>query len=269
VTSPTPDPDPTNNQAETEVTTEKADLSITKTGPPKRVKLGSLVTYTLTVRNDGPSGARGVVVTDPIPDGVHVTKVSDPCTVLEGAVVCPLGDMAGGATAKVTVTGTAVRQGRVNNVAAVTSSFPSDPDIRNNTDGLGIEVEPGTAKLSLSKRASRSRVAPGGRVRYQIAVSNEGARTAHDVRVCDDLPAGLTYVSHAGARLRNGEACWTVSSLAPHTSRRFTVTARVLTGQPRRLVNVARLTGTNVKAARDSAGVQRVLGARRGGGVTG
>jgi hypothetical protein len=76
-------------------------------------------------------------------------------------------------------------------------------------------------------------------------------------------------MSHPGARLRNGEACWKISNLAPHTGRRFTVTARVLAGQPRRLVNVARLAGSNVKAARDSAGIQRVLGARRGGGVTG
>jgi uncharacterized repeat protein (TIGR01451 family) len=272
VTSPTPDPDLTNNQAETEITAEKADLSITKTGPTKPVGLGASITYTLTVRNAGPSGARGVVVTDPIPDGLRVTKATatrGSCAVVEKTVVCQLGDLAAGQTATVTVSAHAVRQGRVNNVASVTSSFPSDPNLRNNTDGAGIDVKPGAAKLSLAKRASRSRASVGSRVRYRIVVGNQGTRTAHDVRVCDDLPAGLSYVSHPGAKLRSGQACWTIPALAPHTTRTFTVTAQVMAGQTQRLVNLARLDGANVKPARDTAGIQRVLGERRAGGVTG
>jgi hypothetical protein len=40
----------------------------------------------------------------------------------------------------------------VNNVASVTSKFPSDPDLHDNTDDAGIDVRPGAAKLSLTKR---------------------------------------------------------------------------------------------------------------------
>jgi trimeric autotransporter adhesin len=77
------------------------------------------------------------------------------------------------------------------------------------------------------------------------------------------------YVSHPGAKLRNGQACWTIPALAPHTTRSFTVTARVLAGQSQSLVNVAHLDGANVKPARDTAGLQRALGEHRAGGVTG
>jgi uncharacterized repeat protein (TIGR01451 family) len=96
-------------------------------------------------------------------------------------------------------------------------------------------------------------LAPGGHVRYRIVVRNEGNRGAHDLRVGDDLPAGLAEVNRPGAQLRNGE----------HGHRAGAG------DQPGRLVNVARLAGSNVKVARDGAGVQRVLGERRGGGVTG
>jgi uncharacterized repeat protein (TIGR01451 family) len=272
VTSPTPDPDTTNNLDETEVTTETADVSLTKTGPSQPVNLGAGVSYRLTVRNAGPSGARGVVVTDPIPDGLRVTKTTasaGSCTVVEEAVVCQIGDLAANATATVTVTADAVRQGRGNNAASVIATYPSDPNPRNNSDNAKTTVKPGPAKVSLTKKASRSLVSPGGRIGYRIVVRNQGARTAHDLRVCDDLPAGLSYVNHPGAKLRNGQACWTIPTLAAHSTRRFTVTARALGGQPGRLVNVARLSGSNVKAARDTAGVRRVLGERRAGGVTG
>jgi uncharacterized repeat protein (TIGR01451 family) len=272
VTSPTPDPDTTNNQDETEVTTEKAEISLTKTGPSQPVKLGGSVKYTLTVRNAGPSGARGVVVTDPIPDGLRVTKTTataGTCTIVEDAVVCQIGDLAANATTTVTVTADAIRQGRANNTASVIATYPSDPNPGNNTASKNTTVKPGSAKVSLTKKASRSQVSPGGRIGYRIVVRNAGARSAHDLRVCDDLPGGLSYVNHPGAKLRNGQACWTIPTLAARTTRSFTVTARALGGQPARLVNVARVAGTNIRSAHDTAGVRRVLGERRAGGVTG
>jgi large repetitive protein len=271
VTTTTPDSDPTNNQDETEVTAEKADLSITKDGPAKPVALGSRVRYKLAVRNAGPSGARGVVVTDPIPDGLRVLKTSasaGSCTVIEGALVCQLGDLDPGASATISVTAKAVRQGRVDNVVSVTSSFPSDPDLGNNTDGVTVRVKPGDAKVELAKRASRDTATAGDRVRYRIVVRNIGARSATGVQVCDRLPAGLSYVRHPGAKLRAGAACWMVRLLAPHTTRSFNVTARVLDGRTRRLVNVAEVKGTNAHE-RAKAGVRRERRAGRTGGVTG
>jgi uncharacterized repeat protein (TIGR01451 family) len=65
------DSNPNNNTstAITEVNPE-ADLSITKTGSPDVVLPGNNITYTITVTNEGPSNATGVVVTDLLPAGV-------------------------------------------------------------------------------------------------------------------------------------------------------------------------------------------------------
>jgi uncharacterized repeat protein (TIGR01451 family) len=241
-------------------------------GPSQPVKLGGSVKYTLTVRNAGLSDAGGVVVTDPIPDGMRVTKTTataGSCTVVEDAVVCQIGDLAANATTTVTVTADAIRQGRGNNAASVIATYPSDPNPGNNTGTTTTTVKPGTAKVSLTKKASRSQVSPGGRIGYRIVVRNAGARSAHDLRVCDDLPGGLSYVNHPGAKLRDGQACWTITTLAARTSRSFKVTARALGGQPAQLVNIARVAGTNIRSAVDTAAVRRVIGERRAGGVTG
>jgi uncharacterized repeat protein (TIGR01451 family) len=271
VTSPTPDPNPRNNQDETVVTSERADLSIAKTASRAMIRLRGRLTYQLVVTNAGPSRARGVVVTDPVPDALRVTSASSTagsCAIVSGAIVCSLGDLAAGATATVTVNAKAVRQGRVNNVASVTAKVPSDPNPSDNTDNAKVTVKPGIAKIAVAKRASRRTVTAGDRVRYRIVVRNRGARTARAVRVCDRLPAGLAYVSRRGAKLRRGQACWTIRTLGPRTTRMFRVTARVLDGRTTRLVNVARVKGANTRAARDVAGVRRVA-ANRGGGITG
>jgi uncharacterized repeat protein (TIGR01451 family) len=272
VTSPTPDPDVTDNYAETDVTTEKADLSITKTGPRRSVKRGGQVTYTLTVRNHGPSGARGVVVTDPTPDALRVTHTAagaGSCAIVEGAVVCQLGDLASDASATVTVKAKAVRQGRVDNIASVTSRFPSDPDTAGNTAGAHATVKPGRARVTIAKRASRARAGAGQHVHYRIIVRNRGDRSARKLSICDRLPAGLAFTTHRGARLRDGVACWTISLLAPHSTQSRRVTARVLGGRAERLVNTVRIKGANVRAARAAAGVRRSSPPGRGGGVTG
>src|SRR5438045_1809106 len=68
VSSTTSDPTPGDHSA-TEATTVNtaADLSITKSDSPDPVLAGNNLTYTIAVTNGGPSVARGVQVTDPVP----------------------------------------------------------------------------------------------------------------------------------------------------------------------------------------------------------
>jgi uncharacterized repeat protein (TIGR01451 family) len=79
VGSDTPDPDLSNN-SDTAITTviQAADLSIRKSDSPDPVAPGQPLTYTLEIRNLGPSAAQNVWVEDSLPDDLLFVAVSTP-----------------------------------------------------------------------------------------------------------------------------------------------------------------------------------------------
>jgi len=111
VSSGYPDSNPSDNRDddETEVDT-RADLVTSKAVSTLRALGGEPVTYVVTVRNDGPSDARDVVLSDPIPADVVVlatTPGAPTCTVAGQALTCALGRLAPGESRSVTITGRA------------------------------------------------------------------------------------------------------------------------------------------------------------------
>lgn len=246
----TPDPDLTNNQAETEVTSERADVAITKTASDRTVGLGDTVTYRIVATNNGPSTARGVFVTDPIPDGLAVLDVSTTsgtCTLPGASVRCALDDLALGESATVTVTARTVREGVIANVGAVVAAFPTDPDLSDNIAAPRIVVSPGPARLRIVKRASVRIVTAGRLVGYRIVVRNLSPRVANRLRMCDRLPPALAVLQHEGGQHRRGTVCWLARSLPPHTRRILRLTTRVRDTPGRRIItNLATVTGANV-----------------------
>jgi uncharacterized repeat protein (TIGR01451 family) len=81
VSSDTPDPVPGNNSATAETTVQaQSDLSISKSGPDRAPystsSADSIVTYTLSFSNAGPSNAAGVEVKDVLPKGFTLVSWS-------------------------------------------------------------------------------------------------------------------------------------------------------------------------------------------------
>ena len=114
VSSSTPDPNPFNNSDSASVTVlGTADLAIDKTGPANPTQ-GGADTFTLTVSNNGPDTAHGVVVNDALPSQFTATSASGggfTCTLPGGpggTVVCTLATLAptGGSPPQITITGT-------------------------------------------------------------------------------------------------------------------------------------------------------------------
>jgi uncharacterized repeat protein (TIGR01451 family) len=271
VTSPTPDPDKTNNQAGTGTTTEQADISVTKSASTARPVVGRAVTYTIAVRNAGPSTAHGVVVTDPLPEGLQYVSAkasAGSCVSGQGAVVCDVGDVAANGTATIAVQAIARRIGGQGNTASAVTRGAGDPNTANNV--AGVRVSGRTPRLSLRKTASRHTVSAGGRITFELRVRNRGASTAHRVTVCDRMPSGLVYVaSRSRARFRQGSYCWTLSSLAPGRSRTYTITAKALRGASGRRVNAATATAADAPQANATRAITIRAAPRRAAGVTG
>ena len=129
----------------------------------------------------------------------------------------------------------------------------------------------GKPKLSLTKGGTPASVAAGGSVRYTFVVKNIGKATAHDVRVCDTLPAGVTVTSTGGGKLSAGVVCWTVGTLAKSRRKQFTLVVKVDLTQRTRIQNTAVATASDAPRARAATSTYVTLPRSRSGvaGVTG
>lgn len=95
-----------NNKDEVEIpVTAKIDLQVDKIDSKDPVKPAEQFSYTITVKNNGPSNATGVTVIDTLPaTGVSYVSASVPVSVTDGIVMYNLGNLAAGATATFTIT---------------------------------------------------------------------------------------------------------------------------------------------------------------------
>ena len=114
--------------------TLSADLSVTKTDSPDPVVVGQNLTYTITVTNNGPDPATGVILTDDLPDSAAFVSASPQCMYIQAnhTVVCSLGTLTSGATATVTIVVRPLQGGTITNTASV-SAVEMDPNAANNT----------------------------------------------------------------------------------------------------------------------------------------
>jgi len=118
-----------------------ADLSVSKSDSPDPVTVRGQLTYTITVRNDGPGGAAGVMLVDTLPPTalfVSSTPTQGACVREEGkgrsggVVTCALGALAAGDSATVTIVVSPTREGTITNSATVHANEP-DQDPADNT----------------------------------------------------------------------------------------------------------------------------------------
>ncbi len=205
VTSPTVDPDPGNNTATDVVdVTTAADLSIVKSHTAT-AHIGDPLTFSLAVRNDGPSTATDVVVTDDIPTGLTYQDAtgSDPawtCTATASTVTCALADPLPPDTdappLALTFTVSVEAYPTVANTSTVGSPV-TDPDPTDNSS-TDIMTVPAQVDLAITKTHTGDFVV-GSTAQYSLSVVNNGPTDdPGPITVNDTLPAGLSYVSATG-----------------------------------------------------------------------
>src|SRR5438552_234323 len=108
-----------------------ADLSVTISDNPDPVAASDLLTYTVTVRNNGFETARGVSLTDTLDRNVRfrsATASQGRCSAQGTTVSCPLADLGDGGPATVAIVVRPTKQGTVTNTASVAAVEPVDPD---------------------------------------------------------------------------------------------------------------------------------------------
>jgi len=177
-----------------------ADLVLEKQAYSAAVMASGLVTYTLTITNNGPATATDVKVLDALPTGLTLVRTVASQGLCESGITCFLGTIlyTGEPSAvRVTIVARAaaeIRQGvTLTNTALVQGSQP-DPIQANNLDAVGIIV--GTAAdLTIKKTGTPNPAVAGEQLLYTIVVTNAGPADAVGVVITDVLPVGFTKVS--------------------------------------------------------------------------
>ncbi|MYT21930.1 DUF11 domain-containing protein, partial [Streptomyces sp. SID7760] len=206
------DPEPADNTSRPVlppggVTAAQADVWMAKrpaTTTP--IAPGQTFDYVLTATNDGPSRAVDTTVTDTLPAPLTFVSSTDGCSADRGTVTCgplPVLDQGSPKSWRITVrldSGYTGNGSDIRNTATATSKT-KDPRPENNTSspaGLpGSKVNKPTADLAVTKEAVGSKPPrPGETFDYRIRVTNHGpSADAFNVKLTDDLPEGLSYVS--------------------------------------------------------------------------
>jgi uncharacterized repeat protein (TIGR01451 family) len=205
VTSPTDPIPPTST--DTDTPSPQADLSVIKSDGSATAVPGQAVTYTITVRNAGPSDVFGATITDDV-SALPLTGVTYTASVTagtgsgftaagSGSINDTAVNLAAGSTLTYVLTGTISPSATGTLSNSATASPPpgtTDPTPGNNT-GTDTDTLTPLANLTVAKDDGSTTYTPGTDVTYTITVANPGPSDAQNVVLSDALPAGTTFVS--------------------------------------------------------------------------
>lgn len=208
VASSTSDPNFANDASQTSVVVvPPADIAVTLAGPPS-APADTLVTYTYTVRNNGPSAAANVRLRIPIPSQTEFPSTRTwpwSCTSPNSfnEIVCS-GSLGVGESRPIELsvavdaaaTGTITTRGEL--------SYGNDPNAANNATALTIPVSHPRADLAVTVNASSSFTTPGAILNYAIRLVNNGPDEAYSPRIRVPVPAQTTT---AGLQSLSGWGC--------------------------------------------------------------
>ncbi|MTW23285.1 DUF11 domain-containing protein, partial [Allochromatium palmeri] len=189
-----------------------------KTVNAASVATGGTVTYTITLENTGSTELTNLQFSDTVPTQITVTNAtSATATVTRSGqlITASLDSLAAGASATVTITGTAgVTPGTVNNQGAVTYNDNGTPQsTQTDFDGLpgnGNQPTPVTIisgtdpQLDVQKRwslltdtAPLGVPSPGDTLLYTTTIRHVGGAIAENVRFSDPVPTYTTLVPNS------------------------------------------------------------------------
>ncbi len=270
VTAPTNvvDTNPGNNFAtDIDTLTPTFDLFLTKTDFATTAVPGGTTTYSVVVRNLGPSDVTGAMVSD-IFDTSKFTKVTFTVTGTPGTSgfsnspttgvnnINQSVNLPAGSSINYTVTGTIspAATGTLTNTATATAPAGTTEINTQNNSATDTDTLTPTVDLSITKTDGVTTANPGGTLTYTIVVSNSGPSTATGATVTDTFSTTSFTSTSFTATQTGGATGFSNSSgtgvqninqtvtLPPGSSITYTVTANVSSTATSTVSNTATVT---------------------------
>ena len=221
-----------------DVAADVADLALNKTISDTDVENGDLVTYTISVTNQGPDNATGVEVEDDLPSCVDFVSADGNYSSTSG--IWNIGSIAVGETVELEIVAEVNSNGgSCTNSAEVVDMDQDDDDSTPNNDEANEDdqdtasftiIEDDVADLELDKSVDDNNVEIGQTITYTITVTNDGPDNATGVEVEDDLPSCVDYVSSStnDGDYDSGSGIWDIGSIADGETVELEITAVVV-----------------------------------------
>ena len=221
------DPDMSNNNASNSTKVlyiPSADLEVVKVVSNSTPHKGDLITWTITVTNNGPDTAQDVSVSDKLPNGLVFMSCDGDYDYTTG--IWTVGDLTNGESKTLQIiTMVDTTNANVTNVAVVNSTT-SDPNTDNNIDNDTIEIA-AEADIKVVKTVSNPKPSVGDVITWTIVVVNLGPDSAENVIVEEIFPEGLRLISAKGSKGKFLNEIWTVGTLANGEIATLTLTTKV------------------------------------------
>jgi uncharacterized repeat protein (TIGR01451 family) len=184
------------NTRTAEVEVLGADFIITKEVDKNTADEGELLTYTITIKNDGPADATAAVVTDKLPSSVSYQSDDSGGSYNPVSGDWSVGALDQGASAELEIIAS-INMGTTGkaifNTATMGDSIPADGNTGNNS--ASVETDVNAPDLEVTKTVDGGPYNEGDTITYTIDVENIGTGGATGVDVVDFIQSGLTFVS--------------------------------------------------------------------------
>lgn len=218
---------------------ESIDLNLSKELITANANVDDLVSFRLSLTNEGDDTATNVVVTDTLPAGIsYRSDQPDAGTAFESSTGrWTIPTLAPGVTVNVILTGLLTTSTTQTNTAEVTAADQFDIDSSPNNadasedDQASADVTAAQINLSLDKAVSNARPNVGDAITFTLTLTNSGINDATNIVVQDTLPPGFSITANDpdSGSFSVSNSRWTIPQLAAGLSTSLTLTSTVNT----------------------------------------
>ena len=216
------DPNLTNNQDNESIQVPlTVDIEVIKGVNDKNPSFGEIITWLISVKNNGPDDATNVVLYDVLDDGlIFKSYMSSTGEYLNNKWI--IGNLASSHVEYLNISCEVSKLGIISNEAYANSS-EFDINMSNNKDSEFVSSVP-IVDLSIIKLVNNSNLNYGDLVKWTLIVSNNGPNNATNVIVKDTLPKGLDLVKSSEMLL--GE-CFSIDKLQANQTKKIELICKV------------------------------------------
>ena len=205
------------------------------------VNVTDTIKYTITVFNDGPCNATGVVVGELLDNRLKMIS-NNPSVGSYSDGTWNVGRLDKGANATLTIIAKVIYSGNITNAVNVIS-YENDTNLSNNYYNI---TTPAIAyvDLQITKKANLPVVNVTDIVEFTISVYNDGPANASDVNVSEILSSNLKLISSHATIGRYDGSTWIIGNLNKGEVHNLTIIAQVTSEGD--ISNVVNITGADI-----------------------